>query len=307
MQNSTLRELVNNFMVKPELGSYPEKPSTAESLYRILEQGLVPTDPSSITMYAMPSDQSQGYYYADAATCRRMTDAEKEEWQKIKEERRPQGSSNPKSKNPDHVKVLTKKPTSSLDKLEELPGKAILCFDTETTGVSERDEILQLTIVKLSDQKNDPEVVLSRYYRPLRHESWPGAMAVNHITPAMVLSKPTIFANKKEIQKIFEEADIITGYNVGFDIRMLSQSMNGFDVPKKKVLDVMALFKEEQPDGSHKLIDAAKKYTPEMIPWFEENAHDAKADAIMTLIVLDQIAENHGIDLHLTRTEKEDR
>ena len=57
----------------------------------------------------------------------------------------------------------------------------ILVLDTETTGFGPSAEILQLSIVN-----GLGEIVMNEYFRPARTTCWPGAEAVNHISPAMV-------------------------------------------------------------------------------------------------------------------------
>ena len=83
---------------------------------------------------------------------------------------------------------------------------------------------------------------------------------------------------------------------------MLRQSTNGaIDIPKNRTWDVVKYFKENEP-GPHKLADAVKFYCPDRVEWFEKNAHDASADALMTLEVLIAQAAKNGVDL--TENEK---
>ena len=73
----------------------------------------------------------------------------------------------------------------------------ILVLDTETTGFGPSAEILQLSIVN-----GLGEIVMNEYFRPARATCWPGAEAVNHISPAMVAGKPLISERKSDIEKI---------------------------------------------------------------------------------------------------------
>ncbi len=189
-----------------------------------------------------------------------------------------------------------KKKPYELD-IEQLSGKNIVCFDTETTGFGKRDEILQLTITSFKD--GEPEVIYSGYFNPEHVNSWPDAMAINHITPAMVRNKPYIKDCISDFKHIFEEADMVVGYNVNYDIRMLNQSIGEgqIDIPTEKVWDVCTYFKKAEPKEGHKLIEAMQFYCPDKMEWFEENAHDASADALATLHVLKAEAEREGIDL----------
>ncbi len=187
--------------------------------------------------------------------------------------------------------------------LEFLKDKNIICFDTETTGLSKKDEILQLTITAFKN--GEPEVIYSGYFKPDHHYSWPEAMEVHHITPAMLKDKPYIKDCISDFKDIFEKADIIAGYNVKFDIRLLEQSIGEgvINIPDDKVFDVCSYFKKAEPKVGHKLIEAMQFYCPEKVSWFENNAHDASADSLATLYVLKAQAEKEGVDL-FADTEK---
>ena len=173
--------------------------------------------------------------------------------------------------------------------------KRFIAFDTETTGFGSYDEIIQLTITGIC--YGNAEVLYSNYFKPEHITSWPNAEKVNHISPEMVANRPLIKDCIGDLRKYFDEADVICGYNVEYDTRMLRQSTNGaIDIPKNKTWDVVKYFKENEP-GPHKLADAVKFYCPDRLDWFTRNAHDASADALMTLEVLIAQAAKNGVDL----------
>ncbi len=94
-------------------------------------------------------------------------------------------------------------------------------FDTETTGLHPGDgcgdEIITLSIVD-----GDGEVLHDATYRPRWNEAWPEAEAIHGISPADVADLPTIEGDLPKIAEIFERADEVCGYNVGFDLRFLA-------------------------------------------------------------------------------------
>ena len=108
----------------------------------------------------------------------------------------------------------------------------ILVLDTETTGFGPSAEILQLSIVN-----GLGEIVMNEYFRPARATCWPGAEAVNHISPAMVAGKPLISERKSDIEKILHAAKIISGYNLPYDQKMLIQ--NGIYIPSRSKVRYM--------------------------------------------------------------------
>ena len=92
----------------------------------------------------------------------------------------------------------------------KLPDK-IIFFDTETTGKDLNDEILSLAIV---DQ--DGKVLFNELIRPSRKKKWPEAARVHYITPDMVKNRPTFRSFRKQVQDIFDQAQLVVGYDAHF-------------------------------------------------------------------------------------------
>ncbi len=173
----------------------------------------------------------------------------------------------------------------------------ILVLDTETTGFSKTDEILQLSIIN-----GDGEVVMNEYFRPGHTRSWYYAEKVNHISPAMVEDKPAISERKREIENILHAAKVIVGYNLPFDQGMLIQ--NGIYIPsakKVRYVDLMKPFaktygeKSEKYPGQfkyQKLITCAKYYG-----YTEEGWHDSLADTKATLYCFWKMVEDGSIEI----------
>ena len=370
--------LKNHIGKKPVFGKYPDKPEDAISLYKALQEGIIPVDEKYIQTYKM--NDEQGYEYISRAFCVPMTPEEHKIYEKFDEDRKQQQKANKAAKkeikvlvrdtinstgenkveiknnhidvNPNNTNKVNNKITfkdieiileqlyldnkqlSDLDKekvvnyfkekRQSREGKEnnnksdnilgyknkvhvpdynnfdisdrIICFDTETTGIGKDDEILQLTAVELKN--GEPNVIFSEYFKPRKHTSWEQAMRVNHITPQMVNDKPYILDFVDVLERIFDSADYVAGYNVLYDLRMLKQDLgNNINIPEEKVIDMMDYFKYNQPEGHHKLIDAVTKYCPDKLNWFEKNAHDASADAIATLYVLKEQAKEQTNEL----------
>ena len=291
---------------KPIYGLYPDKPANCVSLYKALNDGVIPKSEEFITIYAMKSPTPQGYEYVSLDDCRQMTDSEIAEWKAFSDQRKADMNA-ARGKNNSNKELGSHHNKNNIPyypDFDALAGKNIICFDTETTGIGKEDEILQLTITTFDGNKIKP--IYSEYFKPTKHTSWEGAMAVNHITPEMVSSKKTIKESLSEFKDIFDNADIVTGYNVTFDVRMLKQDLGDLiDIPDEKITDAMVYFKKNEPDTPHKLIDAVHFYCPKLDDWFKENAHDAKSDAIATLSVLKAMGEKEGVDI-TERNKEED-
>ena len=136
----------------------------------------------------------------------------------------------------------------------------IVVFDTETTGLDRKnDEIIQFSAC---DGEGNP--LINTYLRPVRHTEWPGAMAVNGITPAMVADAPTLEEMSGRIKAVLESAN-----------------------------DVMIDFARQygEWDSYHedykwqKLVTAARYYG------YEFKAHDSMNDVFATLYVYQMMQE----------------
>lgn len=171
----------------------------------------------------------------------------------------------------------------------------ILVLDTETTGFLGNAEVLQVSILD-----GEGTVLMNEYFRPDHTESWPGAMAVNHITPAMVADKPSIQMRKEEISHLLRHARAVVGYNISFDLKMLRQ--NGVYVPgpmKLRPIDLMGPFSDRYGKEKNlplnkyghykyrKLITCAGYYGYEEGGW-----HDSLADTKATLFCFWKMVED---------------
>lgn len=164
------------------------------------------------------------------------------------------------------------------------PAKEVIVIDTETTGVTENDELLQVAIIN-----GEGKELFVSYVRPTKADRWDGAMKVNGITPLMVSNSPTIEELKDEIQRIVDSCDVIAGYNVGFDLGFLERA--GISTEGKEIVDVMKMAGSyyEPKWGKnrwYKLTDAAAKHG---FDYNERKAHDALTDCLATLHVWKKI------------------
>lgn len=124
---------------------------------------------------------------------------------------------------------------------EERKKMTIICFDTETTGFADDDEIIQLSIANAQTG----EEMLNEYFRPsdfLMERGWDDAARVTGIYPDDVadcrsLSDPDVF---DEVQAIFNSAELVVGYHVFYDIAMMEH--HGFDMSRYIYQDPMYAF-----------------------------------------------------------------
>ena len=157
----------------------------------------------------------------------------------------------------------------------------IACLDTESTSTGKFNEILELAIYSARG-----ELILNSLYKPKRNRRWPHSERVHGISPLMVQDKPHFQDCLRKIQKIFDRSQMVLGFALDNDIRILEQSGVTGLVPEK-CLDVRELFwgvygDELAMDFYHvpSLIKCAEfcGYV-----WEEGSAHSAAADAKATL------------------------
>lgn len=163
----------------------------------------------------------------------------------------------------------------------------IVTLDVETTGLDPvADRVIQLAI-KIGDEKT---TVFN--FNPGRPIS-PGAAAVHGITDADVAGYPSFVALADDVAAILRTADVICGYNVGFDISFLSQeflrSGVSCDLAAKLVVDPFTMWASLEPRN---LVNAYKRYVDQ---GGFDNAHDAGADVDATYAVLCGMLKRHDI------------
>ena len=165
--------------------------------------------------------------------------------------------------------------------------KAIV-IDTETTGIDFTDDVLQVSIIDF-----DGNTLFDKYMKPINVTEWPIAESVHGISPQMVKDCETIHYYKEEIQSIIDNADLIIGYNVPFDMGILKDK--GIEFKNKETVDVMLAFAEIYGDWNEyhqsyrwqKLTKCADYYG---YTW-EEDAHNSLGDVKATLFCYKKMLE----------------
>ena len=94
----------------------------------------------------------------------------------------------------------------------------LIVFDTETTGLTYGDEILQLSMID-----GNGKLLLDQLFKPTHKMSWFETQEIHKISPEMVKNCPDISDYKKQIQKIINQAELLVGYNINFDITFLEK------------------------------------------------------------------------------------
>lgn len=159
----------------------------------------------------------------------------------------------------------------------------IIVIDTETTGLTPYDEILQLSIID-----GNGKTLLNELYRPLNHTEWKMAEKINGISYDMVKNKKHISDDLDRIVSIISKAKKIVGYNVSFDLNMLMQNLTIFtSIQKCEIFDVYRNYKylaslNKLPVLSRHTLKNVSEYFGYRVP-AGESLHDALTDVKATL------------------------
>ncbi len=103
--------------------------------------------------------------------------------------------------------------------IDRLRKNNALILDTETTGLDQRAEILQIGIVTL-----DGEEIFHSYVRPVKVKRWDEAMRVHGISWFDVQDAPTMGELAQVLQPLIY-GRLVAVYNADFDKRMMWQSV----------------------------------------------------------------------------------
>ncbi|MDR1014770.1 MAG: 3'-5' exonuclease [Coriobacteriales bacterium] len=169
------------------------------------------------------------------------------------------------------------------------PEQKIVVIDTETTGLSKgKDEVLQVAIID-----SEGGVLLHELIKPEKRKSWPKAEEIHGVSPAMVKDAKPLVDYADRIVEIVNEADIVIGYNVEFDLEMLFSGGVPLDLPNIKAFDVMKEFAEVYGDFDERRCDYRYKTLKVCANYYKYkfDAHDALADARATLYCYGQMED----------------
>lgn len=173
----------------------------------------------------------------------------------------------------------------------------IICLDTEFTGTMERNEILELAVYN-----GEGNEVYHQLFKPERCRQWKFTEQIHGITPEMVADKPSFKSKLSEMQKLFDDADLIVGFAIENDIKTLAKSgIKGLE--EERCLDVRHLYWANRGEAEEITIfsvpNLVKCATDCGFDWENAKAHSASADALATLqcyhVLLKEFAENQGL------------
>lgn len=164
-----------------------------------------------------------------------------------------------------------------------------LIFDTETTGLNEDAEAIELGII---DQ--DGNCLFSSLFKPENPVSQK-ITQLTGITNKMLKDAPLFKDKVQEILAIVKDS-VLIAFNNGFDMRVIQQTFDryGIEVEFKSVIkeaiDAMAYAKEKLPnEASYKLINLCTR-----LGISESQDHRAIGDCQLTLAMINKLKEREN-------------
>lgn len=139
----------------------------------------------------------------------------------------------------------------------------LVILDTETTGLSNRDKIIELSIIEIIKGEMTDKIYHSYYKTNIKINE--GAMKVHGIKDSDLEDKPLF---KDEVEKIikFIGYSKIVAHNSGFDMRMLNNELNFCDIksyPEENFIDTLKIAKYLFPEGKCNLDSLCERFKVE--------------------------------------------
>jgi len=167
-----------------------------------------------------------------------------------------------------------------------------IILDTETTGASEKDRVIQLGYIVLGGAEVEVYNELCSSEVPIEV----GAMEVHNITPDMLEGKPSCSdsAAYKRLQELNTPDNFIIIHNAPFDLGMLKKE--GFEC-QMQLIDTLRIAKHLLPDSDFHRLQylrySLELYKEEKVEadklGIELKAHDALGDVLFLKMLLSKL------------------
>ena len=182
--------------------------------------------------------------------------------------------------------------------IDQLRQSNAVILDTETTGLDNKAEILQIGIVSL-----EGETLFNSYVKPAKARRWDDAMRVHGIAWSDVQDAPTISQFAQKLKTIMNGRAVAI-YNADFDTRILRQSIKADNASGqfpwlnnqqwRCVMKAYAAYwgQRDRRYGSYKwqsLSNACRQQGVKVT-----DAHDALGDARLTAALIRSIEKKLG-------------
>lgn len=165
----------------------------------------------------------------------------------------------------------------------------LICMDIETTGLTEIDEIVEISMID-----ENGSILLHSLVHPYWMSSWEDAEAIHGISPEQVKDAPYLHELIPRIYAALSSASTCIGYNLYSDLSFLPASLSenlSFDT-----IDVMQEFAPIYGEWSDYYEDYKWQSLSTCAAYYgyEFHAHDSLEDARATLFCYQQMQQNRS-------------
>lgn len=170
-----------------------------------------------------------------------------------------------------------------------------LVLDTETTGVGQGHEVIELTLVD-----RHGHVVFDSLFRPSVRIS-AGAMAVNHITEDMVADAPRWQDHADQLSQLVSQRPLIA-FNAPFDRAMIRRTQTRYGLPVWSnpywcAMRAYAIFRGIRPDPRRRYQWQGLQRAAQQCQLVSQGTpHRARADTLLTWQLLMYLADQADYD-----------
>lgn len=177
-------------------------------------------------------------------------------------------------------------------------------MDTETTGVTNNDEVVNLAFID-----KDTQMVYNSYFKP-SIKMTPEASAVSGITDEFLANKPSILEEWENIKKALNSRRYAI-YNKSFDERMIRATMSKlslhtYNIKTDEFIKNMPYFKEELEKVENEKL-TLKKFNSKVKKYCDENKlkFDVEKCDPLTLRYFINEVDKHGNEANIDIKEEE--
>lgn len=169
---------------------------------------------------------------------------------------------------------------TAIEKARQLWAQKPVFLDTETTGLHDSAEIVEISVID-----HQGEVLLDTLVRPRRRIP-PDAVLVHGITDEMVREAPTWLHVWPQVEEALRERHVGI-YNAEFDLRMMKQShlLNGLPwrPPTRNFFCIMKLYSDFYGASRWQKLESAGRQCGLALP----NSHRAREDSLLARAVFE--------------------
>lgn len=164
-------------------------------------------------------------------------------------------------------------------------SRKIIVFDTETTGISRRDRIVEIAFVELDQNFASTGKSLHRYFNPDGCPINPEAFKVHGLTLEFLENKPKFGDCVDEILAFISGATLVA-HNASFDMRLLNAELGRLKkdpIPMSNVVDTLKMARSKFPKEKNTLDALCERFQISLES--RTNSHGALIDVNLLIEV----------------------